>query len=36
MTLDTALRVDQALGIADRRAAIDAVEAGDVREGSSR
>lgn len=32
MTLDTALRVDQALGIADRRAAIDAVEAGDVRE----
>ncbi|MBK3588083.1 ABC-F family ATP-binding cassette domain-containing protein, partial [Streptomyces sp. MBT57] len=32
VTLDTALRVDQALGIADRRAAIDAVEAGDVRE----
>ncbi|MEW2066736.1 ABC-F family ATP-binding cassette domain-containing protein [Streptomyces sp. NPDC007346] len=32
VTLDTALRVDQVLGIADRRAAIDAVEAGDVRE----
>lgn len=31
-TLDTALRVDQVLGIAERRAAIDAVEAGDVRE----
>ncbi|MEU0376320.1 ABC-F family ATP-binding cassette domain-containing protein [Streptomyces cyaneofuscatus] len=32
VTLDTALRVDRVLGIADRRAAIDAVEAGDVRE----
>ncbi|MFE7481134.1 ABC-F family ATP-binding cassette domain-containing protein [Streptomyces sp. NPDC057552] len=32
VTLDTALRVDRALGIAERRAAIDAVEAGDVRE----
>ncbi|MFH8478615.1 ABC-F family ATP-binding cassette domain-containing protein [Streptomyces sp. NPDC018055] len=32
VTLDTALRVDQVLGIADRRAAIDAVAAGDVRE----
>ncbi|WP_411080336.1 ABC-F family ATP-binding cassette domain-containing protein [Streptomyces sp. cmx-18-6] len=32
VTLDTALRVDQVLGIADRRAAIDAVEAGDARE----
>ncbi|MFJ9571404.1 ABC-F family ATP-binding cassette domain-containing protein [Streptomyces bacillaris] len=31
-TLDTALRVDEVLGIAERRAAIDAVEAGDVRE----
>ncbi|PWS40347.1 ABC transporter [Streptomyces sp. ZEA17I] len=30
-TLDTALRVDEVLGIAERRAAIDAVEAGDVR-----
>ncbi|MFF8553781.1 ABC-F family ATP-binding cassette domain-containing protein [Streptomyces sp. NPDC015501] len=29
--LDTALRVDQVLGIADRRAALDAVESGDVR-----
>ncbi|MBT2427396.1 ABC-F family ATP-binding cassette domain-containing protein [Streptomyces sp. ISL-112] len=32
VTLATALRVEQVLGIADRRAAIDAVEAGDVRE----
>ncbi|MET9050769.1 ATP-binding cassette domain-containing protein [Streptomyces bacillaris] len=31
-TLDTSLRVDEVLGIAERRAAIDAVEAGDVRE----
>ncbi|MFJ9688307.1 ATP-binding cassette domain-containing protein [Streptomyces bacillaris] len=31
-TLDTALRADEVLGIAERRAAIDAVEAGDVRE----
>lgn len=30
ITLDTALRVDQALGIADRRAALRAIEAGDV------
>ena len=32
ITLDTALRVDQALGIADRRGALRAIEAGDVRE----
>lgn len=32
VTLDTALRVDEVLGIAERRAAIDAVAAGDVRE----
>ncbi|MFF2720807.1 ABC-F family ATP-binding cassette domain-containing protein [Streptomyces sp. NPDC058011] len=32
VTLDTALPVDQVLGIAERRAAIDAVAAGDVRE----
>ncbi|MGA5134635.1 ABC-F family ATP-binding cassette domain-containing protein [Streptomyces olivoreticuli] len=32
VTLDTALRVDQALGIAGRRAALRAIEAGDVRE----
>jgi ATPase subunit of ABC transporter with duplicated ATPase domains len=32
ITLDTALRVDQALGIAERRDAVRAVEAGDVRE----
>ncbi|MFE9355373.1 ABC-F family ATP-binding cassette domain-containing protein [Streptomyces olivaceoviridis] len=32
VTLDTALRVDQALGIADRRAALHAIEAGDVAE----
>lgn len=31
LVLDTALRVDEALGVADRRAALDAVEAGDVR-----
>ncbi|MFF8731373.1 ABC-F family ATP-binding cassette domain-containing protein [Streptomyces sp. NPDC015171] len=30
VTLDTGLRVDQALGIADRRAALHAIEAGDV------
>ncbi|MGW3243755.1 ABC-F family ATP-binding cassette domain-containing protein [Streptomyces sp. NPDC001070] len=30
ITLDTALRVDQALGIAERRAALRAIEAGDV------
>ncbi|MBX9392637.1 ATP-binding cassette domain-containing protein [Streptomyces sp. TRM72054] len=32
VTLDTALRVDEALGIADRRAALHAIEAGDVAE----
>ncbi|MFE0629978.1 ABC-F family ATP-binding cassette domain-containing protein [Streptomyces sp. NPDC058864] len=32
VTLDTALRVDQALGIAERRAALRAIEAGDVGE----
>ncbi|MEU3188346.1 ATP-binding cassette domain-containing protein [Streptomyces sp. NPDC006923] len=32
ITLDTALRVDQALGIAERRAALRAIEAGDVRD----
>ncbi|MEU6659067.1 ABC-F family ATP-binding cassette domain-containing protein [Streptomyces sp. NPDC046821] len=32
ITLDTTLRVDQALGIADRRAALRAIENGDVRE----
>jgi ATPase subunit of ABC transporter with duplicated ATPase domains len=32
LTLDTTLRVDQALGIAGRRAAVRAIEAGDVRE----
>lgn len=32
VTLDTALRVDEALGIAARRAALHAIEAGDVRE----
>ncbi|MBO1329642.1 ABC-F family ATP-binding cassette domain-containing protein [Streptomyces sp. VRA16 Mangrove soil] len=32
VTLDTALRVDDALGIADVRAALHAIEAGDVRE----
>ncbi|MEU6665122.1 ATP-binding cassette domain-containing protein [Streptomyces sp. NPDC046727] len=32
VTLDTSLRVDQALGIADRRAALHAIEAGDVAE----
>ncbi|MEU1619414.1 ATP-binding cassette domain-containing protein [Streptomyces sp. NPDC005722] len=32
VTLDTALRVDQALGIAERRAALRAIEAGDVAE----
>ncbi|MEW2512529.1 ABC-F family ATP-binding cassette domain-containing protein [Streptomyces sp. NPDC046870] len=32
VTLDTALRVDQALGIAARRAALHAIEAGDVAE----
>ncbi|WP_030983730.1 ABC-F family ATP-binding cassette domain-containing protein [Streptomyces sp. NRRL WC-3744] len=32
VTLDTALRVDQALGIGDRRAALHAIEAGDVAE----
>ncbi|MFD3799323.1 ABC-F family ATP-binding cassette domain-containing protein [Streptomyces californicus] len=33
ITLDTSLRVDAALGIAERRAALRAIEAGDVREG---
>ncbi|MGQ4446840.1 ABC-F family ATP-binding cassette domain-containing protein [Streptomyces griseus] len=33
LALDTALRVDEVLGIADRRAALDAVESGDVRDG---
>ncbi|MFF7393536.1 ABC-F family ATP-binding cassette domain-containing protein [Streptomyces scabiei] len=32
VTLDTALRVDEALGIADARAALHAIEAGDVTE----
>lgn len=32
ITLDTGLRVDQALGIAERRAALRAIEAGDVSE----
>ncbi|MDH2426077.1 ATP-binding cassette domain-containing protein [Sphaerisporangium sp. TRM90804] len=32
ITLDTALRVDQALGVAERRAALRAIEAGDVGE----
>lgn len=32
LTLDTAMRVDQALGIAERRSAVRAVEAGDVRD----
>ncbi|MFI7014635.1 ABC-F family ATP-binding cassette domain-containing protein [Streptomyces sp. NPDC050164] len=32
VTLDTTLRVDEALGIADRRAALHAIEAGDVAE----
>jgi ATPase subunit of ABC transporter with duplicated ATPase domains len=32
ITLDTALRVDQALGIAERRAALRAIESGDVGE----
>ncbi|MEU6770028.1 ABC-F family ATP-binding cassette domain-containing protein [Streptomyces sp. NPDC046759] len=32
VTLDTALRVDQTLGIAERRAALHAIEAGDVAE----
>ncbi|MBE8474628.1 ABC-F family ATP-binding cassette domain-containing protein [Streptomyces justiciae] len=32
VTLDTALRVDEVLGIADRRAALHAIEAGDVSE----
>lgn len=32
ITLDTALRVDQALGIAERRDALRAIESGDVRE----
>ncbi|MFE6164339.1 ABC-F family ATP-binding cassette domain-containing protein [Streptomyces sp. NPDC056486] len=32
LTLDTALRVDQALGIAERRDALRAIESGDVRE----
>ncbi|MFY4720781.1 ABC-F family ATP-binding cassette domain-containing protein [Streptomyces sp. LaBMicrA B280] len=32
VTLDTALRVDRALGIAERRAALHAIEAGDVSE----
>ncbi|MGV9574616.1 ATP-binding cassette domain-containing protein, partial [Streptomyces nigra] len=32
VTLDTALRVDQALGIAGKRAALHAIEAGDVAE----
>ncbi|MGW0640859.1 MULTISPECIES: ABC-F family ATP-binding cassette domain-containing protein [Streptomyces] len=31
VVLETALRVDEALGIAERRAALDAVESGDVR-----
>ncbi|MFE2973454.1 ABC-F family ATP-binding cassette domain-containing protein [Streptomyces sp. NPDC059258] len=31
LVLDTALRVDEVLGIADRRAALEAVESGDVR-----
>ncbi|MFE3384016.1 ABC-F family ATP-binding cassette domain-containing protein [Streptomyces anulatus] len=31
LVLDTALRVDEVLGVADRRAALDAVESGDVR-----
>ncbi|MGW3646925.1 ABC-F family ATP-binding cassette domain-containing protein [Streptomyces sp. NPDC000878] len=33
VTLDTALRVDEALGIAAKRAALHAIEAGDVAEG---
>lgn len=33
LVLDTALRVDEVLGVADRRAALDAVESGDVRDG---
>jgi ATPase subunit of ABC transporter with duplicated ATPase domains len=33
LVLDTALRVDAALGVADTRAALRAIEAGDVREG---
>ncbi|MFE2842897.1 ATP-binding cassette domain-containing protein [Streptomyces scopuliridis] len=32
VTLDTALRVDEALGIAERRGALRAIEAGDVRD----
>jgi ATPase subunit of ABC transporter with duplicated ATPase domains len=32
VTLDTSLRVDQALGIADKRAALHAIESGDVAE----
>ncbi|MER7490082.1 ABC-F family ATP-binding cassette domain-containing protein [Streptomyces sp. NPDC126497] len=32
VTLDTALRVDEALGVADRRAALHAIEAGDAAE----
>src|SRR4051794_24720604 len=32
VTLDTALRVDEALGVAARRAALHAIEAGDVAE----
>lgn len=32
ITLDTSLRVDQALGIAERRVALRAIESGDVRE----
>ncbi|KIF71819.1 ABC transporter [Streptomyces sp. AcH 505] len=32
LTLDTAMRVEQALGIAERRSAVRAVEAGDVRD----
>ncbi|MFB6642074.1 ABC-F family ATP-binding cassette domain-containing protein [Streptomyces chartreusis] len=32
VTLDTALKVDEALGIADKRAALHAIEAGDVAE----
>ncbi|MCX5267623.1 ABC-F family ATP-binding cassette domain-containing protein [Streptomyces sp. NBC_00199] len=32
VTLDTSLRIDQALGIADRRAALHAIEAGDAAE----
>ncbi|WTL28834.1 ATP-binding cassette domain-containing protein [Streptomyces sp. NBC_01498] len=32
ITLDTGLRVDRALGIAERRAAVRAIESGDVRE----